>query len=155
MLWNFFLEILNFLCFYDFYNKFLQYAKEIAQEDVGLSNNFELFTKVYSFVCSILYLFLTFFFSTPRRRSTRRSCGVWPWESPWLCMVVWRRQTLWLTASVWTRTPSSAGPECSPSPWRIADLEATKPFVNSCTWRWVSRYICSRVFFFLHSRLLN
>lgn len=45
---------LNFLCFYDFYNKFLQYDKEIAQEDVGLSNNFELFTKKYSIVCSIL-----------------------------------------------------------------------------------------------------
>lgn len=38
-------EILNFLCFYDFYNKCLQYAKEITQEDVGLSNNFALLTK--------------------------------------------------------------------------------------------------------------
>lgn len=98
-------------------------------------------------MCCILYLFITILFSTPRRRNTRRFCGVWPWGLPWPCTVVWRRQTLWLTVSVWTRTPSYGGPECSPSPWRTADREATKPSVNSCTWRWVSLCICSKVFF--------
>lgn len=48
---------LNFLCFNDFYNKFLQYAKEIAQEDIGLFNNFALLTKKI-FHCLLYSIFV-------------------------------------------------------------------------------------------------
>lgn len=49
---------LNFLCFNDFYNKFLQYAKEIAQEDIGLFNNFALLTKKI-FHCLLYSIFVS------------------------------------------------------------------------------------------------
>ena len=71
----------------------------------------------------------------PRTPSTRRSFAGLLWASHSPCMVDWRRPTRSSRACHATKIPSSGGPVCTPSPWRIAVLATTPPSAAYSMWQ--------------------